>query len=65
MRRQLNRKIKRIEDKLSAVAGISKVMFLMPHENVEEAKRQRYGEDIPNDSRLLVVTFAAPQDISE
>ena len=60
MRRQLSRKIKRIEDKLTAVAGISKVMFLMPHENVDEAKRQRYGDDIPDDTRLLVVTFTAP-----
>lgn len=62
MRRQLNRKIKRIEDKLSAVSGISKVMFLMPNQNLVEAKRQRYGDDIPDDSRLLVVTFAAPQN---
>jgi hypothetical protein len=62
MRRQLSQKIKRIEDKLSAVAGISKVMFLMPNQNLVEAKRQRYGDDIPDDSRLLVVTFAAPQN---
>ena len=51
MRRQLSRKINRLEDKLTAVAGISKVMFLMPHENVDEAKRQRYKDDILDDSR--------------
>jgi len=62
MRRQLSRRIKRLEEKLSAVAGISKVMFLMPNQNLVEAKRQRYGDDIPDDSRLLVVTFAAPQN---
>ena len=62
MRRQLSRKINRLEDKLTAVAGISKVMFLMPNQNLVEAKRQRYGDDIPDDSRLLVVTFAAPQN---
>jgi len=62
MRRQLSQKINRLEDKLSAVAGISKVMFLMPNQNLVEAKRQRYGDDIPDDSRLLVVTFAAPQN---
>ena len=62
MRRQLSRKINRLEDKLTAVSGISKVMFLMPNQNLVEAKRQRYGDDIPDDSRLLVVTFAAPQN---
>ena len=62
MRRQLSRKINRLEEKLSAVGGKSEVMFLMPNENEDEAKRQRYGDDIPDDSRLLVVTFAAPQN---
>jgi hypothetical protein len=63
MRRQLNRKIKRIEDKLSSVAGKSEVMFLMPGEDLAEAKRQRYGDDMhmPDDAHLLVVTFATSQ----
>jgi hypothetical protein len=38
-------------------------MFLMPGEDLAEAKRQRYGDDSPDDSRLLVVTFAASQNI--
>jgi len=63
MQRQLSRRIKRLEEKLSAVAGISKVMFLMPNENEDEAKSQRYGIDVPDDSRLLVVTFATSQNI--
>jgi|GEM_PF-5941826 len=62
MQRQLSRRIKRLEEKLSAVAGISKVMFLMPNENEDEAKSQRYGVNTPDDSRLLVVTFAASQN---
>ena len=52
MRRQLSRKIKRIEDKLSAVAGISEVMFALRVEDIDEAKRQRYGDDPPDDARL-------------
>lgn len=63
MQRQLSRRIKRLEEKLSAVAGISKVMFLMPNENEDEAKSQRYGVNTPDDSRLLVVTFATSQNI--
>jgi len=59
MRRQLSRRIKRIEDKLSAVAGKSEVMFLMPGEDFAEAKRQRYGDDSPDDSQLLIVTFGS------
>ena len=62
MRRQLNQKINRLEEKLSAVAGISEVMFVMPGEDLAEAKRQRYGDDSPVDSQLLVVTFAASQN---
>ena len=62
MRRQLNRKIKRIEEKLSAVAKRPEVMFLMPGEDIEEAKQQRYGDDIPDDSEILIVTFGSAQD---
>ena len=62
MRRQLNRKINRIEEKLSAVARRPEVMFLMPGEDLEETKKQRYGNDIPNDARLLIVTFRSAQD---
>ena len=62
MRRQLNRKIKRIEEKVSAVAKRSEVMFLMPGEDIDEAKRQRFGDDIPDDAQLLVVTFRPAQD---
>ena len=62
MRRQLSRKIKRIEQKLSAVASIPEVMFLMPGEDIDEAKRQRYGDDIPDDSQLSIVTFRSAQD---
>ena len=62
MRRQLSRKINRLEEKLSSVAGKSEVMFLMPGEDLAEAKRQRYGDDMPDDSRLLVVTFATSQN---
>ena len=61
MRRQLTRRIKRMEDKLSAVTGKPEVMFLMPGEDLAEAKRQRYGAKIPEDSRLLVVIFSASQ----
>ena len=62
MRRQLNRKINRIEKKLSAVAGKTEVMFLMPGKDLDEAKRQRYGNDLPNDAQVLVVTFESAQD---
>jgi len=62
MQRQLSRRIKRLEDKLSAVAGKPEVMFLMPGEDLAEAKRQRYGDDSPVDSQLLVVTFATSQN---
>ena len=62
MRRQLNRKINRIEQKLSAVASIPEVMFLMPGEDIDEAKRQRFGDGIPDDAQLLVVTFRSAQD---
>jgi hypothetical protein len=62
MRRQLNQKINRLEEKLSAVAGISEVMFVMPDDDIDEAKQQRYGDDFPDDAHLLVVTFAASQN---
>ena len=62
MQRQLSRKINRLEEKLSAVGGKSEVMFLMPNENEDEAKSQRYGVNTPDDSRLLVVTFATSQN---
>ena len=62
MRRQLSRQIKRMEDKLTAAAGISEVMFLMPGEDLAEAKRQRYGGEIPDDFQLLIVTFGSAQD---
>ena len=62
MRRQLSQKIKRMEEKLSAVAGKTEVMFLMPGEDLDEAKRQRYGNDLPNDAQVLVVTFEPAQD---
>ena len=62
MRRQLSRKINRIEKKLSAVAGKTEVMFLMPGEDLDEAKRQRYGNDLSNDAQVLVVTFRSAQD---
>ena len=62
MRRQLNRKINRIEGKLSTAARRSEVMFLMPGEDIDEAKKQRYGDNIPDDARLLIVTFKPAQD---
>ena len=62
MRRQLSRKINRLEEKLSAVARRPEVMFLMPGEDVDEAKQQRYGDNIPDDARLLIVTFESAQD---
>ena len=63
MQRQLSRRIKRLEEKLSAVAGKSEVMFLMPGEDLAEAKRQRYGNEFPDDSQLLIVTFGSAQDV--
>ena len=62
MRRQLSRKINRLEEKLSAVARRPEVMFLMPGEDVDESKQQRYGDNIPDDARLLIVTFRSAQD---
>jgi len=62
MWRQLSRKINRIEKKLSAVAGKTEAMFLMPGEDLEETKKQRYGDDIPDGSQLLIVTFRPAQD---
>ena len=62
MRRQLNRKINRIEKKLSAAAERPQVLFLLPDEDLDEAKRQRFGDKIPDDSELLVVTFWSAQD---
>jgi len=37
-------------------------MFLMPREDIDEAKKQRYGDNIPDDARLLIVTFKPAQD---
>jgi hypothetical protein len=62
MRRQLNRKINRLEEKLSAVARRPEVMFLMPGEDLAEAKKQRYGNDLPDDAQVLVVSFRSAQD---
>ncbi|MFP6707397.1 MAG: hypothetical protein VCE75_15455 [Alphaproteobacteria bacterium] len=62
MRRQLNRKIKRIEEKLSAVARRPEVMFLMPGEDIDKAKQQRFGNNLPNDAEVLIVTFESAQD---
>ncbi|MFP6704872.1 MAG: hypothetical protein VCE75_02270 [Alphaproteobacteria bacterium] len=62
MRRQLSRKINHLEEKLSAVARRPEVMFLMPGEDVGEAKQQRYGDNNPDDARLLIVTFGSAQD---
>mgnify|MGYP001179924689 FL=1 len=62
MRRQLNRKIKRIEEKLSAVARRPEVIFVWPGDDIDEAKQQRYGDDIPDDSQLSIVTFRSAQD---
>ena len=62
MRRQLNRKIKRIKEKLSAVARRPEVIILMPGEEMAEAKKQRYGYDLPDDARLLIVTFRSAKD---
>ena len=61
IRRQLNRNINRIEKKLSAVARRSEVMFLMPSEDVDEAKWQRYGDKIADESGILIVTFRSAQ----
>ena len=62
MRRQLSRKINRLEEKLSAVAKRPEVMFLMPDDDIDGAKRQRYGDGVPDDSRLLIVTFRSSQE---
>jgi hypothetical protein len=62
MRRQLNRKINRLEEKLSAVAKRPEVIFLMPGEDIDEAKQQRYGDDIPDGHQFLIVTFRSAQD---
>ena len=62
LRCQLNRNINRIEKKLSAVARRSEVMFLMPGEDVDEAKRHRYGDKIHDDSGILIVTFRSAQE---
>ena len=62
MRRQLNRKIKRIEEKLSVVARRPEVMFLMPGEDLDKAKQQRFGNNLPNDAEVLIVTFESAQD---
>ena len=62
MRRQLNRKVNRIEEKLSAVARRPEVIFVWPGNDIDEAKQQRYGDDIPDDSQLSIVTFRSAQD---
>ena len=62
MRRQLNRKVNRIEEKLSAVARRPEVIFVWPGDDIDEAKQQRYGDDIPDDSQLSIVTFRSAQD---
>ena len=38
------------------------VMLLMPDDDIDGAKRQRYGDDIPDDSRLFIVTFRSSQE---
>jgi hypothetical protein len=62
MRRHLSRKINRLEEKLSAVARRPGVMFLMPGEDIDEAKQQRYGNSLPNDAEVLIVCFESAQD---
>ena len=62
MQRQLSRKIQRIGEKLFLVAKRPEVMFLMPDYDIDGAKWQRYGDDIPDDSRLLIVTFRSSQE---
>mgnify|MGYP004177406555 CR=1 FL=1 len=37
-------------------------MFLIPDDDIDGAKRQRYGDDIPDDSEILIVTFGSAQD---
>jgi len=59
MRRQLSRKINRIEEKLSAVAKRPEVIFVWPGEDIDKAKQQRYGDVIPDDSEILIVTFGS------
>ena len=34
----------------------------MPGEDLDEAKQQRYGDDIPDDFETLIVTFGSAQD---
>ena len=46
------------------------VVFLMPGEDADQAKRQHYRGNIPDKTRLLVVTFkgyaiAGQGDVSE
>ena len=46
------------------------VVFLMPGEDADQAKRQHYRDNIPDDARFLVVTFkgyaiAGQGDVSE
>ena len=70
VRRRLNHKIKRIEENLSAVARNPEVVFLMQGEDADQAKRQHYRGNIPDKTRLLVVTFkgyaiAGQGDVSE
>ena len=36
--------------------------FLMPDDDIDEAKQQRYGDDISDGSQLLIVTFGSAQD---
>ena len=62
MRRQLNRKIKRIEEKLSAVARRPEVIFVWPGDDIDEAKQQRFGNNLPNDAEVLIATFESEQD---
>ena len=59
MRLQLSRKIKRIEEKLSAVAKRPEVIFVWPGDDIDEAIQQRYGDDIPADSEILIATFGS------
>ena len=47
---------------MSAVARRPEVLFLMPGEDLDEAKQQRYGDDIPDDFEALIVTFGSAQD---
>lgn len=64
MRRQLNRKVIRLEKKLSAKTKRPQVLFLLPGEDLDEAKRQRFGDEIPDDAELLIVSFRGTADAS-